>query len=126
MSLDAGLLRRHEGPLVWGVRDCVQLAAAAVEHYGGWRPVLPFYSNKREALELLATDGGLRELVRQVLGEPIDPRSVQIGDIVLTSFRDTGPMLGVADPPGFWVLVEPDGFLPLSLDFATEVWACRR
>lgn len=129
MSLALKLLERHDGPLVWGVRDCVQFAADAREHYGGQRPGLPAYSSEREAREIIASGGGLEALVTCALGNPTHPKDAQIGDTVLTAFRDTGPMLGVADPPHFWVHISSGGvggFLPVSLDFAIAVWPCRR
>lgn len=125
MSLALELLQRHEGPLIWGVNDCVQFAADAVRHYGGRWPVLPKYASEREALKIIAAGGGLAALVTRELGQPIHLKHAQIGDVVLTAFGDTGPMLGVADPPGFWVLVADGRFLPLDLEKAIQVWSCR-
>jgi uncharacterized protein DUF6950 len=125
MSLDVDFLRRHEGPVVWGVSDCVQFAADARHHYGGRRPELPQYASEREALEIIAAGGGLEALVTHALGEPIHAKDAQIGDTVLTCFAETGHMLGVADPPWFWVRAARGGFLPLALSFATRVWSCR-
>lgn len=126
MSLDLELLQRHDGPLVWGVNDCVQFAAAAVEYYGGWRPELPYYANEREAKRIIASGGGLDALASAVLPPAIHVKDAQIGDIVLTAFRDTGPMLGVADPRCFWVRGMAGGFAPLDLELAIRVWPCRR
>lgn len=128
MSLALELLQRHAEPLSWGVNDCVQFAADAVACYGGWRPELPKYASEREALEIIARGGGLEALVTRVLGEPIQVKDARIGDTVLTVFLDTGPMLGVADPPGFWVRASVDRgrFLPLELELALKVWSCRR
>lgn len=126
MSLALELLQRHEGPLVWGVNDCVQFAADAVLHYGGWRPELPKYTSEREALEVISKGGGLAALAARALPAPIHVKDAQIGDVVLTAFRDTGPMLGVADPGGFWVRFMSGGFVPLPLDKAIAVWPCRR
>lgn len=136
MSLDTGLLKRHEGPLAWGVRDCVQFAADAVEFYSGRRPTLPTYSSEREARAIIAqaeaearargsNEGGLEALVTIAMGAPIHPKDAQLGDIVLTTFRDYGEMLGVVDPPGFWLLANGGGFVPVKLSFALRVWACR-
>lgn len=126
MSLELELLQRHDRPIQWGINDCVQFAAAAVELYGGWRPELPYYTSEREALRLIAAGGGLDELVSAVLPPAIHLKDAQIGDIVLTSFRDTGPMLGVADPRIFWILDARGGFVPLDLEFAIKVWPCRQ
>ena len=125
MSLAVEILQRHEGPTVWGVRDCVQFAADSVEHYSGKRPALPKYGSEEEAREIIAAGGGLEALVTRALGEPIPHKDAQVGDIVLATFRETGPMLGVFDPPGFWVLVNAGGFRPLKLSFAVRVWSCR-
>lgn len=125
MSLAIELLQRHEAPLVWGVNDCVQFAADAVAHYGGRRPELPRYTSEREASEIVASGGGLAALVARALGEPIHLKDAQLGDVVLTVFAETGPMLGVADPPWFWVRFVRGGFRPLRLDFANQVWSCR-
>src|SRR5690348_1866580 len=115
MSLDPELLKRHEGPLVWGVRDCVQFAADVVERYSGRRPQLPKYSSEREAREIIAAGGGLEALVTRAIGPPIHPKDAQLGDIVLTTFRDYGEMLGVVAPPGFWLLANAGGFVPVKL-----------
>lgn len=130
MSLALELLQQYEGPLVWGLNDCVQFAAAAVRHYGGRAPELPKYSSEREAREIIARGGGLEALVTRVLGEPIPIRDASLGDVALTSFLDTGEMLGVVslDPRGRPLIVVravQGGFIPLRLDFATQVWPCR-
>ena len=126
MSLDLELLQRHDGPLQWGINDCVQFAAAAVELYGGWRPELPYYTSEREALQLIAQGGGLDALVSAVMPPAIHLKDALIGDVVLTSFKDTGPMLGVADPRGFWIRGMHGGFAPLDLELAIKVWPCRQ
>lgn len=126
MSLPLELLERFDGPLEWGVNDCVQFAAAAVEFFGGWRPEVPRYASEREAVRIIASGGGLDRLVSAVMPPPIHVKDAQLGDIVLTAFRDTGPMLGVADPRGFWVRREVGGFIPLDLEFAIKVWPWRQ
>lgn len=125
MSLDPDLLLRHEGPVVWGATDCVQFAADGRQCYGGKRPELPKYASEREAREVIAAGGGLEALVTRALGDPIHVKDAQIGDTVLTCFAETGHMLGVADPPWFWVRAARGGFLPLELKFAVRVWSCR-
>lgn len=126
MSLALELLERFDRPLEWGVNDCVQFAAAAVEFYGGWRPELPYYASERAAKGIIASGGGLDALVSAVMPPAIHVKDAQIGDVVLTAFQDTGAMLGVADPLGFWVRREIGGFIPIDLELAIKVWPCRR
>jgi hypothetical protein len=126
MSLALELLKRFDGPLLWGINDCVQFAAAAVEFYGGWRPELPHYASEIEAKRILVNGGGLDALVSAVMPPAIHVKDAQIGDVVLTAFRDTGPMLGVAAPRLFWVRGMTGGFAPLDLELAIKVWPCRR
>lgn len=125
MSLVIELLKRHEAPLEWGVNDCVQFAADAVEVYGGRRPELPKYSSEREARAIIADGGGLETLVTRALGEPINPKDAQVGDTVLAVFAESGAMLGVCDPPWFWVRAARGGYIPLHLKRANRVWSCR-
>lgn len=125
MSLDLALLQRHEAPLVWGVNDCARFAADAVAHYGYRRLDLPTYASEDDARALIEAGGGLEALVTRELGPPIHPKDTRIGDTVLTAFPQTGPMLGVADPPWFWVRAARGGFIPLKLSFANWVWSCR-
>lgn len=125
MSLALELLQRHEAALVWGVNDCVQFAADACGYYGTRRPSLPAYSSEQEARAIIDAGGGLAALVARELGAPIHPKDTRLGDVVLTVFEESGPMLGVADPPYFWVRAARGGFIPLKLTFAVEVWSCR-
>lgn len=109
---------------MWGVNDCVQFAADAVSVYGRRRVDLPKYASEQEAGDIIAKGGGLEALVTRELGDPIRAKDAQIGDTVLTVFGDTA-MLGVADPPYFWIRATRGGFLPLKLSFANRVWRCR-
>lgn len=123
--LPRALLERFEH-FAWGERDCVHFANAAREHFGGTAAEIPAYESQREALERIASCGGLKQMLVDRLGEMQSPMRAQLGDTVLTCFPSTGEVVGVADPPGFWLLVETGGFVPVSLDLAIGVWPCRR
>lgn len=124
MSLPRELFEQFE-PFEWGTRDCVHFAEAARRHFGGSAVPLPTYTTEHEAVRTIAAAGGLRAMLVAALGEPVPLLQAQIGDTVLTRFRDTGDVVGVADPPGFWLLA-PGGFVPLTLELALAVWPCRR
>lgn len=119
------LFDKHDGPFMWGVSDCVQWAADAVEIFSGTRPVLPEYSTEDEARNILAEHGGLSAMVENTLGNPISLAEAEAGDIVLSSFRDMGEVLGVADPPVFWLRGDR-GFMPVELNLALKCWRCRK
>jgi hypothetical protein len=125
VSLPVDLLERNAVPFAWGTADCVTFACDAWEHITGHRPALPEYRDALEAEEIIAAAGSLESLVTQAVGEPVPVVEAEIGDIVLATFRATGEILGVADPPIFW-LRKDSGFLPVDLDLALRVWKCRR
>lgn len=122
--LPLDLLERFEH-FAWGERDCVHFANAAREYFGAPTVEIPAYGSQREALEVIARCGGLKRMLVDRLGEPLHPMKAQRGDTVLTCFPSTGEVVGVADPPGFWMLVDSGGFIPVSLDLALGVWPCQ-
>jgi len=122
--LPRDLLERFEH-FAWGERDCVHFAQAAREHFGAPAVEIPAYGSQREALSVISSCGGLRQMLVDRLGEPIHPKNAHLGDTVLTCFATTGEVVGVADPPGFWLLVEASGFVPVSLELALGVWPCQ-
>lgn len=122
--LPVDLLKRFE-TFEWGTRDCVHFAKAAREHFGA-RPVLiPDYASEREARKLMLSVGSLKQMLVDRLGEPLPPIKAQLGDTVYATFATVGEVCGVADPPGFWLLVENGGFVPVTLDLAIGVWPCQ-
>jgi len=125
--LPAGLLDRFQSGFKYGSVDCCQFAAAAWKHYTGEDLALGFsYSSEAEALKLIEAAGSMEELLTRLIGEPRDDiRQAQDGDIVLSSAPGIGPIVGVADPPIFWVLAKK-GMAPVNLDKAIKVWPCRQ
>ena len=118
------LLQRFES-FSWGERDCVHFARAGREYFGGATVEIPAYASQHEALSVMAAHGGLRAMLVERLGEPLSPIEAQIGDTVYATFATIGEVVGVADPPGFWLLAQ-SGFVPLELSLAKGVWPCRR
>lgn len=72
----------------WGTWDCCQWGARMRRALTGIdsRELFPRYRNRREALVILAECGGMLELVRRALGEPIAAAFAQMGDLVLADF----------------------------------------
>lgn len=127
MSLDLDLLERwDEVPFEYGTADCASFALDAARHYGNVDVTLPEIASERDYLKLLSRSGSLAALVSERLDAPVAVSEALVGDIVLTAFPEQGEVLGVADPPLFWVRGKDGGFIPLSLDLAVGVWPCRR
>lgn len=122
--LPRDLLDRFEH-FAWGERDCVHFAAAAREYFGAPAVQMPAYQTEAEAREIIASAGGLRKMLADRLGESVDPSKAQTGDTVFATFPSHCEIVGVACPPHFWLLAEKDGFVPVSLTLANEVWPCR-
>jgi hypothetical protein len=122
--LPLDLLQRFE-TFSWGERDCVHFARAAREYFGAPAVEIPPYGSRHEALIAMDGCGGMLKMLVDRLGEPQSPAKAQIGDTVYATFRTVGEVVGVADPPGFWMLVESGGFVPVSLTLAKGVWPCR-
>lgn len=124
MPLPIDLLREFES-FSWGERDCVHFARRAREYFGGAAVEIPAYGSRHEALKVIAGCGGLRAMLVERLGEPLSPSKAQLGDTVYATFAGLGEVCGVADPPGFWLLVEAGGFVPVTLQLAIGVWPCQ-
>lgn len=125
MSLPRELCERHERPFEWGVSDCVVWARDALAIIAGREFTLPNYHSHREAYRMIRAAGSLEALVTAELGEIHPPETAGFGDIALAAFPEQGEVLGVADPPVFWLRAE-GGFMPVELTLATGVWPCRK
>lgn len=122
--LPLDLLQRFE-QFAWGERDCVHFAKAAREYFGAPTVEIPHYDSEQTARAVAESCGGMRQMLVDRLGEMQHPSTARLGDTVLTCFPATGEIVGVADPPGFWLLVERGGFVPVELRLALGVWPCR-
>lgn len=126
MKLPLELLELHDGRFQWGVSDCVQWAAASVKFFSGRDPLAHYrYSSEAGARAMIAGAGSLEKLVTIELGEPRSRiADTEVGDVVLATFADSGEILGVAEPPVFW-LRAARGYVPIELSLALRVWPCR-
>ena len=117
------ILKKHAVPFQWGVSDCVTMAADMIEYLTGMRPSVPAYSTEREAL-LVRSFKPLSEAVIESLGPVQHATTAEYGDIVLTAFAEYGEMLGVADPPVFWIKTDR-GIMALDMTLASGVFKCQ-
>lgn len=108
----------------WGTLDCATFAAGCAAALTGEDPLsgFPTWTSKREALRVLAAEGGLREAASRAFGEPIPVALAQRGDI---GFSDDGELGQLGVVAGRWTLFLGDGrltrFPTLSLDAAWPV-----
>lgn len=124
MTLPADFIEDQATEFRWGSADCVHFAASACRYFGGWEPRIPEYDSEIGAAKIISKAGSLRNLVEQQMGETVPPQDARVGDVVLASFS-MGEVVGVADPPVFWVRAD-NGFVPVSLELALGVWPCRK
>ena len=76
---------RHR-PFRWGEHDCVLFAADVVKALTGVDHASPFrglYDSPAQAMRIAARYGGLRGAVCTFLGQEINPKFAQRGDVVL-------------------------------------------
>jgi len=74
---------RHK-PFAVGRHDCCTFAAQAVELATGGNPLEGLHwSSEREAARLVREAGGLKAMITQILGEPIEAGFARAGDVVL-------------------------------------------
>ena len=88
--LDALLRARAEWPFVWGVHDCCTFVADAIEAMTG-RDVMESvrgYSTALQAQRLAHERGGLQAAVTGLLGDPVSPALVTVGDVLLLRHDD--------------------------------------
>lgn len=113
------VLERHRGEFRWGTDDCVHFVRDAVEAITGVRVALPEYDSEMGAARLLAGSSLWAEAEKRL--EPT--ASPQVGDIVLSSFLGMGQVVGVADPPVFWLRAQR-GVVPVDMCLAVKVLRC--
>lgn len=79
----------YNRPFAWGMHDCALWAADVVEAMTGRDPAESYrgrYTTPRSAIKALRDHGfaDLGEAITDALGEPIEPKLAQRGDVVLT------------------------------------------
>jgi hypothetical protein len=118
----AFLQGRRRAPFAWGSNDCALFAADAVEAITGEHlcPQLRGHRDAREALRLLAREGGVRGIAMQALGEPIRPVFARVGDVVVVL---TGKREAMALCNGQTALLPgPRGLVAVSMKTALVAW----
>ena len=88
--LDALLRSRAAVPFEWGRNDCCTFVADAIEAMTG-RDVMESvrgYSTALQAQRLAHERGGLQAAVCGLLGDPVSPALVTVGDVLLLRHED--------------------------------------
>lgn len=80
----------YNRPFAWGMHDCALWAADVVEAMTGRDPAESYrgrYTTPRSAIKTLRDHGfaDLGEAITDALGEPIEPKLAQRGDVVLVA-----------------------------------------
>lgn len=121
--LQAFIESRRETPFAWGSHDCALFAADWVASATGTDPAQGLrgrYRTARGAARLIKREGGLEAIADSRLGERIEPKLAQRGDVVLLE-GSHGPTLGVclgvdAAAPG------EDGLMLVPMHNALAAW----
>lgn len=107
----------------FGLHDCATFAAACVHELTGEKvgaAWLEAYSNAREAMRLIETNG-LLSMVSESLGDPVSPLFARRGDIVLYQHPDHGNALAVCVGVDF--AAPGNEFLEFApMDLALHAW----
>ncbi len=84
-DLAALLCARLDAPFAWGHNDCCLFAADCVQAQTGVDPAagLRGYGDARQALQLAADMGGLRQHASALLGPEVSPLQARMGDVLL-------------------------------------------
>ncbi len=108
----------------WGKHDCCLWAATAVEAVTGTDPAADFratYSTAAEAVKIVENLGGIGNLPTRWLGEPIDVRMANVGDIVLV-YQDR-ESLGVCNGRNTLVVTDNGLYsIPTLSEFCKKAW----
>jgi hypothetical protein len=84
-------------PFTWGSHDCLTFAGAVVKALTDEDLVkdFPAYDTEFGAGRILVEYGSVEALLTAKLGEPIDAKFAQRGDLVLLDLNETGPAASV-------------------------------
>lgn len=90
IDLAALLAARADMPFAWGSNDCCLFAADSVQAMTGVDHMQPFrgYQTARQALEMLAKEGGLHQAVLKALGPDMPVGMAAVGDVLLMHHDD--------------------------------------
>jgi hypothetical protein len=109
-------------PFVWGENDCCLFVADAIEAMTGADPAAPVrgYDSALGAHRLIEGAGGLRELVSQLLGEPVSPLMAGVGDAVLLD-NEGRELLAICNGTSA-IGPSESGLAVLSMEAARVAW----
>lgn len=121
--LQAFIDSRRDRPFAWGSHDCALFAADWVESVTGSDPADGIRGRYQTALgagRVIKREGGLEAIANSRLGERVEPKLAQRGDVVLLE-GSHGPTLGVclgvdAAAPG------EDGLMLVPMNRAQAAW----
>lgn len=123
--LSAFLTEHREKPFSYGENDCLQFAGKAVKALTGddFLTQYPKYSTKEEADEIIASIGGIKNIIKYNLGNPsVKIMKAKRGDICLVRCPEL--TAGVIDDSGkFVVLVTEKGLIRKSFENIICFWS---
>lgn len=126
-SLAALVAARMHTPFRWGDMDCALWAADCVLAVTGEDPAADLrgtYSTAREAIDVLQRFGGLEAIAAARIGEQINPKLAQVGDIAMCRVEGRD-CLAVA--MGSHLLGPGEsGLVAVPMSEARKVWRCTR
>jgi len=114
--------QRAPMPFAWGKNDCCLFAADAVLAMTGvdHAAQLRGYSTALGAQRKIEVAGGLRDLVVQILGEPVSPLMAAVGDVVLVE-NEGRELLAVCNGTSA-IAPGPHGMVALDMAAALSAW----
>lgn len=133
-AADAVVERFRSRPFEWAAADCKSFACAFVDAWAGTdfgarlEQDLPRYLTAIEAIRIIHGAGGWVKIISKYLGDPVDPRSAEFGDVVLGRGAppfEASQLLGICDEELF---MAPGalGLTWLPMSNALQVWKCPR
>ena len=109
-------------PFAWGEHDCATFAADCIEAITGERPAMPAWTSARDAVRVLADEGGAVAAMIARFGSPIPPRIAQRGDVgVMDSDAETGAAFVVCLGDR-WAAPGAQGLAFLAVDLVGSAW----
>lgn len=118
----AVLVERRYAPFAWGTNDCAifgadcAMAVAGVDLADGMRD----HRTAAGAAVVLKANGGLEQIVRNKLGEPISPLFAQVGDVGLALIDDRATI--VVCGGSHWVGPGEHGSITLPMNSVSKAW----
>lgn len=117
---------RRDTPFEWGTNDCCMFAAHAIEAMTGENPAAEFvrkYKKQRSAQKIIKDHGGdLAGLICTKLGQEIDPRQAQRGDVMLVQIPTEDRECAAVCLGDVWAAPGQDGLVFGTMKSALTAW----